>query len=287
MRSILIAISAASLLTSTSAQAGDLGHAHDGHQLQQVYATGAALRQFYVRADLGIARHSFEDFSQADLAENGGAFLSKSIGDSPTIGVGFGWQAHNRFRFDLTGEYRATAHIQGLDHVSANLIAPVGTLIANTQYQGHLAAMVGLLNGYWDIGTWRGITPYVGGGVGFARTQVSGLTTLSTATFTDATGAVTTQVSPGTSSDKSQLNFAWALMAGLSFDIGTGTKLDMGYRYLNMGSDIAATSGLLNCVCGATGQPLKIGGLEAHEIRIGLRVPLGTAAYETSASSLK
>lgn len=289
MKSILPAFVLATVLMPGGAQATDLRRpSADELSTQHPYATGPALRQFYVRADLGIARHSFGNFSQSDLAENGGGFLSREIDDAPTIGAGIGWQLNSRLRMDLTGEYRASSTIKALDNLSVNLQGPDGTLIANTQYQGNMSTIVGLLNGYWDLGVWRGITPYVGGGIGYSQTSMSGLTTLSTATFTDtATGAITTQVAPGVGDDKKLINFAWALMAGMSFDISNHAKLDLGYRYLNIGSDIAVASGLLNCVCGTVGQPLKIADLESHEIRIGLRVPFGAEAPSTAHRPLK
>ena len=33
-----------------------------------------------------------------------------------------------------------------------------------------------MVNGYVDLGTWSGITPYVGAGVGFAYNKLSGFT---------------------------------------------------------------------------------------------------------------
>ena len=45
---------------------------------------------------------------------------------------------------------------------------------------------------------------------------------------------------------KTQFNFAFAVMAGIAIDISKNAKLDLGYRYLNMGkwgnSKTAATS---------------------------------------------
>ena len=35
--------------------------------------------------------------------------------------------------------------------------------------------------------------------------------------------------------ERSTTNFAWALMAGLDFNVTQNLKLELGYRYLNMG----------------------------------------------------
>jgi opacity protein-like surface antigen len=114
------------------------------------------------------------------------------------------------------------------------------------------------------------------------------LTTLSSATFTEtATGAQTTAVSNGLSSSKSQTNLAWALMAGTSYDLSQAAKLDLGYRYLNLGSGIAASSDLLNCTCGTVGAPLKMSDLHAHEFRVGVRWALGDQPRYDTTRSLK
>jgi opacity protein-like surface antigen len=241
----------------------------------------SAHRNFYVRGDIGVGRHAAGGFSQDEVAANGGTFISQSISDAVVVGAGLGMQINSRFRLDLTGEYRSTAQIKGLDNVTADLIGPDGSLQANTLYQGNLASYVGLLNGYVDVVKWRGFTPYVGAGVGFAHNKMSGFTTGSSATFTDAaTGAQTVQLSSGTAGAKSQTNVAWALMVGTSYDLSPNAKLDLGYRYVNLGSGIATSTGLIDCTCGTTGQPLKLSDLAAHEFRIGIRWQLGAAASE-------
>lgn len=263
---------------ATATQAADL----NGAASETMAGAIQPARLFYVRGDIGIGRNAISGFSQRELSDNGGSFISKSIGDSPYISAGLGWQLSRRFRLDLTGEYRSTAQIRAMDNLSVQLTGPDGTLQANTLYQGNLSSYVGLLNGYWDLVNWRGFTPYVGAGVGFARHTVSGVTTTSSATFTDAgTGILSTQLTNGFSDTHSQTNFAWALMAGTSYDLSPNSKLDLGYRYINLGSGIAASTSLIDCTCGTVGSPLKLRELEAHEFRIGIRWQLGAteAAY--------
>jgi opacity protein-like surface antigen len=279
---LAVAVSAASLILPTGTQAADLGGYRDAkpqaYQPREVYQApqSASHRQFYVRGDVGVGHHNFGGFSQGDLSANGGSFISEAVGDTVTIGAGFGWQVNQRFRFDFTGEYRSTADVKAMDNLTGTLTTPDGELQANTHYTGHLTGFVGLLNGYWDITNWRGFTPYLGAGAGFAHMKMSNVTTLSNATFTDvATGDQILAHTSGYSSAKSQTNFAWALMAGTSYDLSSNAKLDIGYRYLNLGSGVSASSDLLNCVCGTVGAPLKISDLEAHEFKIGIRWMLG------------
>ena len=127
-------------------------------------------------------------------------------------------------------------------------IAPQGTSI------------IGLVNGYVDIGTWYGITPFVGAGVGVAQNRLSGLTdtgfTYSPSVFTNG-GAPT----GGYFSNGSKTNFAWALMTGLDFNVTENLKLELGYRYLNYGKFASGGSNCFNGT-GANGgfSPANCGG---------------------------
>jgi opacity protein-like surface antigen len=259
-----------------TAHAADLGGPPPSVIAELQQPKSSVHQNFYVRGDVGIGRSTAKRFSQQDVLDNGGSFLSRSMDDTVYVGAGLGWQLSRKFRMDVTGEYRSTSGIKALDNIAVNLTSPDGTLQANTLYDGKLSSVVGLVNGYWDIANYRGFTPYVGAGIGFARHTVSGLTTISSATFTDAvTGAQTTAISNGLSHSKSHTNLAWALLAGTSYDLSPSAKLDMGYRYLNLGSGITASSDLLNCTCGTVGAPLKLSDVHAHEMRIGVRWALG------------
>lgn len=239
-------------------------------------------RSFYIRGDIGIASYDTGGFHQADVEDRGGSFLSQSIGDAPYIGAGFGWQLTKHFRVDFTGEYRASADVKAVDYLEERLTAPDGTVTASTTYEGEHSAFVGLANLYIDLFTVHGITPYVGGGIGFAHNRMKDFTTNSTGSFEeDLTGDIRSETTNGVGGDASKTNFAWALMAGASYDLSPNAKLDLGYRYLNLGGDIAATTGLLNCVCGTVGSPLRATDLDAHEFRIGIRWELGGPERDT------
>lgn len=240
----------------------------------------------YVRGDVGIGVHSFGGFEQDDLLANGGSFCdacgSQAIGDTVYIDAGIGWEFSDHFRVDLTGEYRSTANVKAMDNITDDTFGPGGSgtgtdvLQANTIYDGHLTSLVAMANGYYDITKYRGFTPYVGAGVGVAYNMLGDLTTESIASVTDAGGnPLTDSLSAGHADGAGSLNFAWALMAGTSFDISENGKLDIGYRYINLGQGTAAESGLIDCVCGSQGGPLKVNDLAAHEIRVGVRWLLG------------
>jgi opacity protein-like surface antigen len=99
-------------------------------------------------------------------------------------------------------------------------------------YHANLRTGVVLGNAYVDVGTWYGITPFVGAGVGVAFHQ-----------FTDPQDV---SVQPaggfGFADDKNQTNLAWAVMAGVGYTVNPRLKLELGYRYLNMGTIFKVSS---------------------------------------------
>ena len=233
---------------------------------------GAGWRPDYLRFDLSVPFYELGSFSQKGLEDNGGRFLDQDIDTAPVFGTGIGWNLGSRVRFDLPAEYRTLSDLHGRDFLELNLVAPDGLVSASTRYTGDYSAIVGLANLYADLGTWNGFTPYIGGGIGIAHNRITGIDAISVGSFEDATtGAIRHQTTVSHADGKSENTFAWALMAGLSYDLSERSKLDIGYRYLNLGKDVAATSAFIECECGTVGDPLKVEDLEAHEIRIGYR----------------
>jgi opacity protein-like surface antigen len=208
-----------------------------------------------------------------------------SFGNYGVIGVGAGYQWNSWFRTDVTVDYRTKADMKfgdkycvdaagnGLGGVTCTpaQLGATGQNGFNT-YNGRVSAMTFLLNGYLDLGNWNGLTPFVGAGVGFANLKVSGLTDQGVnqfAAFGGALGPVPTSYY----GDKSKTNFAWALMAGVGYDVNERLKLELGYRYVNMGS-IKDMSGCSNPSCGIIG----VKDIDAHEFRLGMRWMLGGPA---------
>ena len=256
--------------------AADLGASVEPSPAYAASYTPPPFDGYYLRLDVAAARSETLGFSQADLTVNGGTFVSESLGTQPVLTVGIGRQITSRIRADLTGEYRVPSSLGGYDNLSATLISNGEIFQANTTYRGEYSSLVGLANIYFDLGHWRGFTPYVGAGIGAARNEISDFTTATVGSLTDPkTGAKVTEMSSATSQDHSQWNLAWALMAGVSFDLTDALKLDVGYRYIDLGSGESASSDRLICNCGTLGQPLQLHDLTANEIRIGMRFQFG------------
>ncbi len=118
-----------------------------------------------------------------------------------------------------------------------------------------LQASAYLLNFYVDLGDWSGFTPYVGAGLG-----ASYLLTSSNIDYKFMNGAAYGTGGHnnycgfqggvgglpcyflGYPNDRgpggSVINFAYGLMAGVAIDIAPHVKLDLGYRFMNLGSNV-------------------------------------------------
>lgn len=81
-----------------------------------------------------------------------------------------------------------------------------------------------MLNGYYDFKNSSRFTPYISAGAGLAYTELT--------TSTQMTGNVTVE---NNSASSKKTHFAWAVGAGVSYELTPRLSLDLTYRYLNAG----------------------------------------------------
>ena len=237
---------------------------------------------WYLRGDVGVAVQTGNinmSLSPNPLvgapADAFNSFYNPSLSAAALFDVGVGYQINNWLRFDVTGEYRGGSHFQALEQVG---VPSTSSQFADF-YRGDVSSLIGLVNGYVDIGTWYGITPFVGAGVGFASNRLSGLTDTGFAyTGPGSTGSPT----GGYSGDSTKTSLAWALMAGLDFNVTQNLKLELGYRFLDYGrlqsgsshcfNGTAAGGGFSVANCGGSGNVLSTTrDLYSQDFRLGLR----------------
>ena len=226
-------------LVTTAASAADttLSPRPDG-------ASFAPATGWYARADVGYR------FTQAGAVSAPDPASSGRIDDGAGVGAGFGFKA-GWFRADMTFDYGPAVNY-------AATLSPAGTLASR------IDSVAVLLNGYVDLGTWGGFTPYVGAGVGGAMLTTTGFS------YLPAHPA-------GTIATNSKWNLAWAVAGGVGWAVSRDLLVDVGYRYLSLGE---AQSGAL----GVGGTKVTIGDLAAHEIRVGLRWMLAPTPVSHGAS---
>ena len=221
---------------------------------------------WYLRGDVGVGATQLTDwrasFAPVDLAGNPNQTVSTpgyiSLGDQAFAGAGFGYQFNNWFRVDFTGEYRTEANYRATQLYTFPTGPGAWAPVAGDGYFGNLGSAVFLANGYVDLGTWYGITPFVGGGVGVANTWMKG--------FSDGPAL-------GFAADTNKTNFAWAVMGGLALNVTNNLKLELGYRYLDMGG--FQTNPIVCIQAAGCALERHNFNLASHDVRLGLRYNLG------------
>ncbi|MFN3853115.1 MAG: outer membrane protein [Phreatobacter sp.] len=254
-----LALAAATLLLAPAVQAADMPPVlrASAPTLEPV-ASG----NWYLRGDIGLGTQRARNWHYNPDPPLGitTATYQHSLSSTMFIGAGIGYAFNSWFRADATIEYRSGGRFIGRDVLT-------GPQSYENVLQSNMSSVVALLNGYIDLGTWWGITPYIGAGVGYAWNRLS-------PTF-DTGVVVGVGASSGLINAGSMGNFAWALMAGLAWDVSASTKIEIGYRYMQMGH---FRSGAPCPTCTTAVDNYQVRNVNAHDLRIGLRYAFGGAA---------
>jgi opacity protein-like surface antigen len=222
----------------------------------------AVTSAWYLRGDIGYSNQQvdeldnelidgFDEYEQNELHFDSGAIFD----------VGIGFQYNKWLRADITGEYRSKVDFSG--HDTGTFVDGDGFVRTGTNnYDAKKSEWLLLANAYADLGNYGGLTPYVGAGIGAARTTIHGF---------NETGLTTIPTSSLAYGDEeSSWDLAWALYAGLGFDVTPAVTLDVNYRYLSIGD---AASGDLIAFDGTNNidNPMEFENITSHDVRLGFR----------------
>jgi opacity protein-like surface antigen len=217
---------------------------------------------WYLRGDVGVGITSsprIRSTFDAAAVVPGFNVDQQTLGDAAFVGLGVGYQVNNWLRFDATGEYRTSQHFEATESENIGFFnTPPDDSRAFDRYTASVQSSVFLVNAYADLGTWYSLTPFIGGGVGAAFNRISGLNDI---------GLTPGFQGLGFAREKDSTSLAWAVMAGIDYAVSPNLKLELGYRYLNMGT---AKSNPIVCLAGCTGEIQRYR-LEAQDIRLGMR----------------
>lgn len=245
----------AMLVSANSALAADI--------IEPVYEpeVAVALGGWYLRGDIGMSNQQLHGDLYNELMDTSDnvQFLDDgTFSSAPMARIGVGYEFNNWFRMDATVEYRGKADFSALDRYEVTDDADPTTWDGSNDYSAKKSEWLIMTNAYMDLGTWYGITPYVGGGLGASRVTISSFRDVNTPTNGVAYA-----------NDNSEWNFAWALHAGLGFDINERLTLDLGYSYTHLGDgesgDVIAFDGTNNI-----NNPTEFNDLTSHDFRFGL-----------------
>jgi len=214
---------------------------------------------WYLRGDIGITNQSVHKLDSPDPAFALAPVINKGFDSAGLFGIGVGYQYNNWLRFDLTGEYRAAATFNALQTFACAVGPGCPNGFGSDQYIAKKSEWLFLTNVYFDLGTWHSVTPFVGAGIGFDRLTIGNFTD-----FSVQNGAI------GFSSDNSKWNFAWALHAGLSYQVTPNFIVELAYRYVDLGNgatkDLIAPDGT-NPVF----NPILFRHVTSNDVKLGVR----------------
>ncbi|MEL6921137.1 MAG: outer membrane protein, partial [Pseudomonadota bacterium] len=225
-------------------------------------AVPAKVGGWYIRGDIG---YGINHFRNADYMTSTGfdGLLTGSLKNSYSLGAGIGYHINHNLRADVTLDYDFKTDFHGTSEGVCTTTTPPATgLPCTSNDSSGYTAWTLLANAYVDLGTYNKFTPYMGAGIGGARVQWHPL-------VNDISGGFD-QDGNYEHEGFSEWRFAFALMAGVSYEVAHNTSIDLGYRYRKIHGqkmfDYEALSG--------TGVGVD-NGITSHQFRAGLRYKFG------------
>lgn len=237
-----------------AANAADMPVYKDYVEKPKVYAKGG----WYLRGYIGMTNQHVDELDNV-LFDDPAVFEWLDEGDFDAgvlYGGGIGYQFNDWLRVDLTGEYRGKTDFSAFDRYDTD---GDGTFDGTNDYDGKKSELLFLANVYADVGHWHGVTPYVGAGIGASRNTIHG--------FRDVN---VPNAGVAYADDESTWNFAWALHAGLGYELTKNATLDFGYSFVYLGDaktgDIIASDGT-----NVIDNPMDFNDITSHDFKVGLR----------------
>jgi opacity protein-like surface antigen len=235
---------------------GDVGYAVNHRYDESSNNPGFSSSRTLFDADIGMGYH-FNDYLRADL--NLGILPSNKFGDS--IDTTCAGSTTTTIVNNTTGTITSQTTVPGTTQPckgSSNALNKAYSLMAN---------------GYVDLGTYVGITPYVGAGAGVVYSKYSSAIGAkncipTTSSVVGSGNTVTTQFNcndpagyNGQVSSKASYDLAYSLAAGLSYQVTRNVSVDLGYEFLSIPSAkyVAYDNGLFNVHKGVNFQTVKVG----------------------------
>lgn len=240
---------------------------------------------WYLRGDVGYAfSHPFKDQTFAtDPLDPTQTFSHDSSLLTGTVGMGYHFNDYFRgeLNFGILPTEKFGDHHMVPDGCAGStntaIVGPGGTVIIQpvaatedceaTNGATNKGYSI-MANAYVDLGTYVGITPYIGGGLGLAYTKytksMGARDCVSIPTNSSGTGGFACDNPAGyggTVDSDAKFNLAYSLGAGLSYQISKNVSVDLGYEYFSVpGAEyVAYDDGAFNVHKGEDYQTVKVG----------------------------
>ena len=235
---------------------------------------------WYLRGDIGYNfevdaqdNFDFRTFDPFTGAYGSGTFDTASLGDGVTWSAGFGYNFTDMFRADFTVDgFRSNfdgATSSAAPCFSDPALAGTG---CRSEDESTAAVLSFMVNGYVDLGTYVGFTPYVGGGLGYTYVDWGPLSD-STLLHRPCLSRGTASPTPSTTATRAGAS-PMPRWSALPMTSRQNLKVDLGYRYRRIegGPMFAFDPGSI--AAGASGTQGDDPGFSSHEVRVGLRYAL-------------
>lgn len=272
-----IGAASALILAITPAVAADFDQPLEGDQPLQEYVPTRPDNGWYVRGDIGhvFSVRAAGGFTNSVYDPATAAYLPQSydtvsLGGSFTGGVGFGYHFSDYFRTDATFDVLRTS----FDGAASSALPcsgdpGLGGTTCRMENSTQATAYSFMANAYVDLGTFARFTPYIGAGLGAAYVDWGRLDSQALCQGSTCPASFQAVAHPG---GDGSWRFAWAVMAGVSYDITPRLKADLGYRFRDIGGGRMYGFDSASAVAGS--MQGSDHGLRSHEVRIGLRYAL-------------
>lgn len=270
MRRSFFLACAVMLVASAPSHAADLFRVGDHGALPPAVEAGFG-SGWYLRGDVGVSASASKNPANprldARFPNERTEFLNASFAAAPVVGLGVGYRL-GMLRVDATGEYRGRTPFRALERLQW---PGAGDWNQTNRMLAYRSEWLGLVNAYLDLGTWYGVTPFVGAGIGAARVTIGGFEDHATV-FPSPVSMPALGVSYAQSASRTTL--AFALHAGASYAVTPAFEVEIGYRYLHLGEARTGETFRFDGTSQVSDQWI-FRGLHSHDVRLGMRWNLG------------
>lgn len=232
---------------------------------------------WYLRGDVGYnfstngSADSFRMFDFAALTYNTVNYSHSDFDSDFTWGLGAGYQINNWFRVEglATG---TSGDFSGRSSSGVPCTGGAAGTGCNTRGTGNYTAWGLMANGYVDMGTFSGWTPYVGAGLGATLVKYDEYRMNETCTGggCPAPGTSFRTNHPG----EDEWRFTYAFMAGVAYEFARNWKVDLGYKYTSVDGGATYRFDSASRAAGAGGIQSHDNGFDTHQILASLRYSL-------------
>ena len=210
--------------------------------------------------------------------------ISEAVSGDENVSISFGagHYVSPNWRIDFTAEYRSnkkltlTGDYSYQKHEFSGAPATYGAVTPDREVRGNVTenlkqrSSIFMANTYYDVATLGNWKPYIGGGIGFAFTELSRSYSASTAECDPnqtpvPCGTLTTTSTTNESDKHYNLALAASLSAGMSYRVTESASLDFNYRYLYVGGSESSLT------INGNASEFKLDASHEHYLRAGLR----------------